>query len=391
MANDLAVPGGDKQSFFSKLFKKKEKPFTGEKMKVGIIGCGWIAGSHVTEYKKMNDVEIVAVADLVEGKAEKFARKYGLKCRTYRSHKELIDNEKLDIVSVCTYNKTHAECTIYALNNGVNVMCEKPMCVTIEEAIAMTKAAKESGKKLSIGFQPRMDPNFQELKKVVQSGELGKVYYVQTGGGRTNGIPTPFGTSFIDSETAGIGAVGDIGCYSLDLVMNALGYPKPLTVSGYLNDSFGKDPKTYIGHPEYADKFGVDDFAAGFIRLEGGICLDFRIAWAMNLNTPGDTLFFGTKKALRVPSTPCWNGSIPKAMELSRVNQTTGLITKKKIKKFASPNVFYLKIRGFVDAVRNNTDVSAPPEQIIYNQAIIDGIVRSAKLGKEVEIELPKF
>ena len=58
MANDLAVPGGDKQSFFSKLFKKKEKPFTGEKMKVGIIGCGWIAGSHVTEYKKMNDVEI---------------------------------------------------------------------------------------------------------------------------------------------------------------------------------------------------------------------------------------------------------------------------------------------------------------------------------------------
>ena len=391
MANDLAVPGGDKQSFFAKLFKKKEKPFTGGKMKVGIIGCGWIAGSHVVEYKKMNDVEIVAVADLVEGKAEKFAKKYGLKCRTYRSHKEVIDNEKLDIVSVCTYNKTHAECTIYALNAGVNVMCEKPMCVTTEEAVAMAKAAKEKKKKLSIGFQPRMDPNFQELKKVVQSGELGKVYYVQTGGGRTNGIPTPFGTSFISEETAGIGAVGDIGCYSLDLVLNALGYPKPLTVSGYLNDSFGKDPKTYIGHPEYADKFGVDDFAAGFVRLEGGICLDFRIAWAMNINTPGDTLFFGTKKALRVPSTPCWNGSIPKAMELSHVNQVTGLLTKKKIKRYASPNVFYLKIRGFVDAVRNNTDVSAPPEQIIYNQAIIDGIVRSARLGKEVEVILPEI
>lgn len=391
MGNDLAVPSGGKPSFFAKLFKKKEKPFTGTKMKVGIIGCGWIAGSHVAEYKKMSDVEIVAVADLVDGKAEKFARKYGLNCRVYKSHKDLIDNEKLDIVSVCTYNKTHAECTVYALNAGVNVMCEKPMCVTTEEAVEMAKAAKKSGKKLSIGFQPRMDPNFQELKRVVQSGELGKVYYVQTGGGRTNGIPTPFGTSFIESSTAGIGAVGDIGCYSLDLVLNALGYPKPLTVSGYLNDSFGKDPKTYLGHPEYAEKFGVDDFAAGFVRLEGGICLDFRIAWAMNINTPGDTLFFGTKKALRVPSTPCWNGSIPKPMELSRVNQVTGIITKKKIKRFGSPNVFYLKIRGFVDAVRNNTEVSAPPEQILYNQAIIDGIVRSAKLGKEVDIVLPEI
>lgn len=167
---------------------------------------------------------------------------------------------------------------------------------------------------LSIGFQPRFDPNMQMVKAVVESGVLGQIYYIQTGGGRRRGIPTPFGTTFIEKETGGIGALGDIGCYSLDMVLNAIGYPKPLTVTGYKSDFFGKDPN-YCGYPkakreEYSKKFGVDDFAAGFIRLEGGIILDFRIAWAMNLDTSGDTIIMGTKGSLRIPSTECWNGTI---------------------------------------------------------------------------------
>ena len=147
------------------------------------------------------------------------------------------------------------------------------------------------------------------IKKIVQSGELGKVYYIQTGGGRPRGIPTPFGTSFIEDETAGIGAVGDIGCYSLDMVLNAIGYPKPLTVSGFKTSFFGTDPETYrykdnVTDPErIASKFSVDDFAGALIRLEGGIILDFRISWAMNINTPGDTIILGTKAGLRIPST----------------------------------------------------------------------------------------
>ena len=141
----------------------------------------------------------------------------------------------------------------------------------------------------------------KKIKEIVESGVLGDIYYIQTGGGRRRGIPTPYGTTFIEDKTAGIGAMGDIGCYSLDMVLNAIGYPKPLTVSGYKSDFFGKDPKTYPYHPEYADLFGVEDFAAGFIRLEGGIVLDFRIAWAMNLDTPGDTIIMGKKGSLRIP------------------------------------------------------------------------------------------
>ena len=370
---------------------------TTRKMRVGIIGCGWIAGSHIKAYLNQPDVEIVAGADLVPGKAEAFFKKYGVEgVKTdYASHKEMIDDESLhlDAVSICTYNRQHAAPAIYALDHGINVLLEKPFTVTLDEAVEVMKAEKRSGKVLSIGFQPRLDANMQMIKKIVQSGELGKIYYIQTGGGRRRGIPTPDGTSFIADETAGIGALGDIGCYSLDMVLNAIGYPKPLTVTGYKSAFFGKDPN-YSGYradkrAEYAKTFQVDDFAAAFIRLEGDIILDFRIAWAMNMDTPGDTIILGTKGGLRIPSTECWNGTVGGPMKIyhevcgEQVETEIPVITMKK-------GLFDLKIRTFLDACKNGTPAPVPTSQIIYNQAIIDGIARSAECGHEVEINVPE-
>ena len=368
-----------------------------KKLRVGIIGCGWIADAHMKSYLKQPDVEIVAGADLIPGKAKAFMEKYGLEnVKTdYASHKEMLDDEslKLDAVSVCTYNRQHAAPAIYALEKGVNVLLEKPFTVTLDEAVEVMKAEKKSGKILSIGFQPRMDENMKEIKKICQSGVLGDIYYIQTGGGRRRGIPTPFGTSFIEDETAGIGALADIGCYSLDMVLNAIGYPKPLTVSGYKSAFFGTDPN-YCGYPddkkaEYAKKFGVDDFAAAFIRLEGGIILDFRIAWAMNINTPGDTIILGTKGGLRIPSTDCWNGTV--GGEMTLYHEVGGLQTETKIPIIhTNGDLFDLKIRTFLDACKNGGKAPVPSAQILYNQAIIDGIVKSANAGREIEITIPE-
>lgn len=365
---------------------------TSKKLKVGIIGTGWIADAHIQSYKEMPDVEIVAGADLVEGKAEAFFQKWkveGVRC--YPDHTSMLDAEELDAVSICTYNRTHAACTIYALEKGVHVLLEKPMCVTIEEAVEICKAEKKSGKVLSIGFQPRFDPNMKMIKKIVESGELGEIYYIQTGGGRRKGIPTPFGTSFIEEQTAGIGALGDIGCYSLDMVLNAIGYPKPLTVSGYRSNFFGTNPNYYSTHPEYAEIFGVDDFAAAFIRLEGGIVLDFRIAWAMHLDTPGDTIIMGKKGSLRIPSTECWNGSVGGAMKIYRDVAGEPVEVEIPIIQDKSEGMFYNKIRSFLDAVKDDTPAPVPSSQILYNQAIIDGIVKSSELGREITLDIPNI
>ena len=376
---------------------------TSRKLRIGFIGCGWIAESHIKSFKKQPDVEIVAGCDLVPGKAKAFFEKFevaGVKT-DYKDHKEMLDDEslQLDAVTICTYNRQHAAPAIYALEKGMHVLLEKPFTVTLDEAIEVCRAEKKSGKILSIGFQPRLDENMKMIKKIVESGALGEVYYIQTGGGRRRGIPTPFGTTFIEDETAGIGALGDIGCYSLDMVLNAIGYPKPLTVSGYKSNFFGTDPNycNYVktGHPEYAEKFGVDDFAAAFIRLEGGIILDFRIAWAMNINTPGDTLILGKKGGLRIPSTDCWNGSVGGPMTL--YHEVCGEQTATEIPIIVSSaekkgiSLFDLKIRSFLDAIKEGGTAPVPTSQILYNQAIIDGIAKSAELGREIEIEIPEI
>ena len=377
--------------------QETKKVDAGRKMRIGIVGCGWIAGAHMQSYLKQPDVEIVAGADLIPGKAKAFMEQWGVQgAKTdYASHKEMIDDKslKLDAVSVCTYNRQHAAPAIYALKNGVNVLLEKPFTVTLDEAVEVMRAEKESGKILSIGFQPRMDANMKEIKKICESGVLGKIYYIQTGGGRRRGIPTPFGTTFIEDETAGIGALGDIGCYSLDMVLNAIGYPKPLTVSGYKSAFFGTDPNycNYVatGHPEYAKKFGVDDFAAAFVRLEGGIILDFRIAWAMNIDSPGDTIILGTKGGIRIPSKGL-AGTVGGPMIL--YHEVGGLQTETEI-PFVKMNedIFDLKIRTFLDACKEGGKAPVPSSQILYNQAIIDGIVRSAECGHEVEIKIPEI
>ena len=366
---------------------------TAKKVRVGIIGAGWIAEAHIDMYRQMPDVEIVAVADLIPGKAEKLCNRFGVEgVRYYLSGHEMLEQEQLDAVSVCTYNTQHAPCTIDALEHGCHVLLEKPFTVTLDEAIAVMKAEKKSGKIVSLGFQPRMAVNMQMIKKIVDSGELGRVYYLQAGGGRRSGIPTPYGTTFIEKETGGIGAIGDIGTYSLDMLLHAVGDPKPLTVTGYTSDFFGKRAESYPWHPEYAEKFGVDDFAAGFIRLEGGIILDFRISWAMHMDTCGDALILGTEGALRIPSTECWNGDFPSPLKVYK--KVAGQEICYEVPRYDGDDfgtMFMGKVRSFIDAVKNGWGAPVPTSQIVYNQAIIDGIVRSNELGHEIAIDIPEI
>jgi predicted dehydrogenase len=178
------------------------------------------------------------------------------------------------------------------------------------------------------------------------------------------------------------------------MVLNAIGYPKPLTVSGYTSNYFGKDPEYFTteGKPaEYADIFAVEDFAAGFIRLEGDVVLDFRIAWAMHLDTPGDTIIMGTKGSLRIPSTECWNGSVGGDLTLYSRIAGKEVETKFPMRRPREHSNFYYKMRTFLDAIKNGGTAPVPSSQIIINQAIIDSIIKSAKLGREIEVEIPEI
>ena len=239
-----------------------------DKLRVGIIGTGGIAHAHARAYKQFDDVEIVAGADIIPGKARKFLDEFGwTDAVAYETHEELCARDDIDAVSVCTYNSQHAGPTICALTSGKDVLLEKPMCVTLDEAKAIRAVEKATGHFVTVGFQPRYGENVKKVKEVVESGVLGKIYYVVVGGGRVKGIP---GSTFIEKDKAAVGCVGDIGCYGLDFALNSIGYPKPLTVSAKQFAYFGKNPAKY----KEANRFTVDDdFAVAMIRCGGALLL----------------------------------------------------------------------------------------------------------------------
>ena len=110
----------------------------------------------------------------------------------------------------------------------------------------------------------------------------------------------------------------------------------------------------------------------------------------MNMDTPGDTIILGTEGGLRIPSTECWNGTVGGPMTL--YHEVCGLQTETTIPVIeTNVNIFDLKIRSFLDAHKNGTPAPVPVSQILYNQAILSGIAKSAELGREIEIELPQL
>lgn len=355
-------------------------------LKIGIIGTGGIARAHAQSYKKLDFVEIVAVADILPGRAAQFLQDEQLPgAQAFTDHRQLLELD-LDGVSICTPNVSHYPLSVDALQAGKHVLLEKPMSITFDESVAMVEASRQAGKMLTIGFQPRYDPNMKLLNEIVQSGKLGKVYYVETGGGRRRGMP---GGTFIRKELAGAGAMADIGCYSLDMALNALGYPKPLTVSAFTSNHFGTNP---LYHPE-ADNFEVEDFGVAMVRFEQDLVLQFKISWAMHMDSLGSTLFLGTDAGLKVnPAgtgnwSGVWDGSIG---NIALYHDFMGGQTSTPVPLIHHQlNLFFEKVRDFAEAVRDGRPAPIPGEQIMIQQAIIDGVLRSAAGKREVAIDLP--
>ena len=160
---------------FSTDMTEKEAVYSDKKLRIGIIGTGGIAHSHIRAYQHQPDVEIVAACDLIPGKAEKFLKEYNVEAPTFEDYKQMIDTVPMDAVSVCVYNRNHAVCTIYALEHGVNVLLEKPMTVTLDEAVAICKRRKEERQdRFPSASSPVCDANMKMIKKIVESGELGR-------------------------------------------------------------------------------------------------------------------------------------------------------------------------------------------------------------------------
>ncbi|MCL2433850.1 MAG: Gfo/Idh/MocA family oxidoreductase, partial [Clostridia bacterium] len=240
------------------------------KLKVGIIGCGGIAnGKHMPSIKAAGFADMVAFCDIVPEKAKEAAEQFGAKgAKTFTDFNELLKLD-LDAVHVCTPNSSHAPISIAALNAGCHVMCEKPMAMNYAEATAMCEAAKKNGKALTIGYQRRQQKAAQYLKKLINEGDLGDIYFARAPAVRRRGVPT-WGV-FLDEEKQGGGPLIDIGTHVLDLTLWFMDNYQPEIVCGSV---FRKLADTQNAANEWGPwdpaKYTVEDSAFGYIKMKNG-------------------------------------------------------------------------------------------------------------------------
>lgn len=286
------------------------------KLRAAVIGCGMIANSaHFPALKPLREeglVEVVGVADIREEAARETAQRHGVK-KWYVDPQQMLEELAPDFVAVCTPNQYHKKWTIAALEAGAHVACEKPIAVTLRDAEEMWEAAERTGRRLFPCQCMRWRNYMQQSKKLVDAGELGELYFSDIAFIRRIGIPT-WGMFHMKKHNYG-GPFCDLGVHLIDSLLWIAGDPKVESVSGSAFTKIANQGEevlvdiresgayagTFTPRPYDYREFDVEDFAAGFLRLQNGMAVNFKFSWALNLPTTNlDMVLCGTKGGLSV-------------------------------------------------------------------------------------------
>ena len=355
-----------------------------EKIRIGIIGCGGIAnGKHLRSISKIDFLEPVAFCDIIEERAIETAKKYGsADAKIYTDYKELLKDESIVAVHVCTPNRSHSFITIDALEAGKHVLYEKPMAKTYAEAKAMYEASLRTGKKLSIGYQSRWRDDALYLKQCCENGDLGEIYYARALAIRRRAVPT-WGV-FLNEYEQGGGPLIDIGTHALDLTLWMMDNYKPKMVVGTKYKKLGDQKNTANAWGDWdPEKYTVEDSAFGFVVMENGATISVESSWAINIADPieASTLLAGTKGGADMFDDLRINYVKNGRQVIEKPNFDAGGVA---FYDGASDDPAELECRAFYDAVINDKEVRTKPEQAMVVTRILEAIYESAQTGKPV-------
>lgn len=353
-----------------------------EKVRIGIIGTGSISEAHIHGYKSMEHVEVVAACDLDEAKVKRYAKKHNIP-HTFTDYNELLKMERLDAVSVTTWNNSHAPISIAAMQAGKDVLCEKPLAMNAEEAKEMVRVSEETGQLLMVGFVRRFESNAQYIREAVANDELGQIYYAKTGYMRKWGNP---GGWFCDKKRSGGGPVIDLGVHVIDLIRYLTGKPKPVSVMASTFSYLGMKPEMkgiekytssdYDANNPYCD---VEDSATALIKFDNGMTLSIETSWVLNTKENNNYLMlYGDKAGVKME---------PELEFYKEINQY--YINEKPVIQINNDfdQIFKRETAHFIDCVMNNTPCTNPGQDGVEIMKILDAIYESAETGHEVIIK----
>lgn len=364
---------------------------------IGIVGAGGIArGGHIPGYLSMPDrCRIVAIADIEIERARQLAAQFDIP-HVFDSHEDLLSVDEIDAVSVCTHPDTHAPVTIAALQSGRHVMTEKPMAVDLASARAMVEASHRFKRILAVDFQTRFIRQTQTMKRFVDAGDLGEIYFARARYVRRRGIPS--GQAFHSRAESGGGALMDIGVHILDTGLWLMGFPTAVSASGSIFRKLITQEELFNPMGDWdRSTTDVDESAVGLIKFANGAAMTLECAWGMNV---GETDFgitlAGDKGGGEVRFDEARHaaaGTHPVRVFTDTGEMLVDLIPSSDMAVQSypprdAPKPHTLSMQNFVNAIIAGTEPLVTGDQGLITSTIIDALYRSAESGQQVDIKL---
>jgi predicted dehydrogenase len=344
-----------------------------KKLRIGVIGLG-MGRWHVEGYLGHPQATVAAIADTSAERLQEIGDKHSIAGR-YTDAQEMLAKEKLDVVSIATPNKFHCPLALAAFKAGCHVLCEKPMAMNAAEGRKMLAAAKKAKRRLMINFSYRFNQKSQELKKQVDSGVLGDIYFARTIWHRRRGMPG-FGGWFGQKALAGGGPLIDLGVHRLDFALWLMGYPKPTWVLGSTYNKIA----SAIAKSE-GKAFDVEDLAVGLVKFANGATLEIEASWAANLRERElmQTQLLGDQGGMLQ-----FNLNEGYEFEAEIYREIAGCQVDSKIRwsNTPAPSSYY----HFVDSIIHNRPHIATGEDGLVVMELLDALYASAASGAPVKI-----
>lgn len=348
-----------------------------KKIRLGVVGCGGIfQWAHLPAIMSLkNEIEIVAVCDTklertsIAGIPET--------AKKYINYMDLIEDEDIDAISICTPNYYHSVIAVEALNNGKHVICEKPDAISVSEMQKIIDAEKRSGKIFMAVRNVRMYDANKYFKEIIEQGKCGKIYSGRCFYVRRRGIPEI--SMFTTKSLSGGGALVDVGIHALDLAIYLMGNPKAVAVSSCTYDYFCKSKSVNSNDRENLGKniIDVEDSAIGFVRFDNGSCLQLEFCWAGNLEKEEFGVELrGTNRGIRFSSDDSKNVVW---------GEENGVLTDTKInaKRVSTHDKVY---KNFIGTINGTEVPNYTTEQGMNIIKILEGFYKSAECGEEIKI-----
>lgn len=348
------------------------------KLKISIIGSGSISESHLHAYEQNTDCQLWAICDVNGERARKTAQQFNIP-HVYTDYRELLRDPNIDALSICTWNNTHAEISIAALEAGKHVLCEKPLCKTVEEALLIEEVVRRTGKLLQVGYVRRHAPNIAVLKKFIDAGELGEIYYAKASLLRRLGNP---GGWFSDKERSGGGPLIDIGVHVIDLCWYLMGKPKVKAVTGHTYHKLGNrshiENFSFYQAADYDAKHNtVEDLANALITFENGASLMVDVSFSIHARQNSSLInIYGEKGGAEIEP--------QLSIVTERHNTILNIDPQISHPGFEFVSSFQNEIDHFVNSCLGREEPLSPVEDGVEMIKIINAIYESAANGREI-------